>query len=342
MRQSLGRCFGVASLLLGGVIGAGFATGQEVYQFFSYSGYQGVAAILVVLVLTFLLCRATLDLANQNHYRDFSHCLCHLLGGMGGSVAYTIFTAFLFTVFGVMGSSFAALLEEQMEMPHLVGFLLYLVVMAVVMMGREERLTQIAKIFTPFMVAGTLVICLYVMCTRDVQTFAGLGFGQNNGAYLLSALCYFGYNGILAVSVLCTFGGFLKNKKEVRLTSLLCAGAFGLCLLVLYGALFCYYGEIEGLELPMMYLASLGGEAMLRLYSLILFCAIVTTGAGCGYVLCRGMGQGKHSVFVLCTSSICFAMFDFSFLIRNCYGFFGVLGLVLCLWVMAKEKVEKS
>lgn len=53
--------FTLASIYIGTVIGAGFASGQEVLQFFGKYGYKGILGVMVITVLFSLLGASVLN-----------------------------------------------------------------------------------------------------------------------------------------------------------------------------------------------------------------------------------------------------------------------------------------
>lgn len=327
-------------MFVGAVLGAGFATGQEVYRFFVRYGLRGLAGATLSIALLWLLCLGVLRLGRHRPFADLYDFLTHCCGETVGMALHGVFIAFLFVVFGVMGSSAGALAQEAWGLPQLVGFGGYLIGMMALLLRGEEGMSALFSLLTPMMTVGMVILCLYVLVTRDVATFAMLYALELPGGFLLSALLYFGYNSILSTSVLCTLERPRRQPGWERRTALLCAGGFGLCLLVLYGALLAFYQEIAGLEIPMLYIASLGGEKIQRLYTVVLLCAILTTGAGCGYVLCRSMGHSRWGILVLCAGSVAFSVCDFSFLIHHLYGAFGVLGLALSGAVLMRAARE--
>lgn len=318
-------------MFLGAVLGAGFATGQEVLQYFARFGPSGLLGVTCVILLLWLLCRGVLSLSRNRAYPDLYAFLQTCCGPRLGALLHGIFVAFLFVVFGVMGSSLGALSQEAWGWQPVWGFALYVVGMMALLLRGERGVTALFSVLTPMMAVGIVLLCLYALLTRDVAVFAGpAGLAQETGGALASAVLYFGYNSIIGVSVLCTLAAQRGNPRWTARVALLSAGGFGLCLLVLYGALWAFYGQVAGLEIPVLYLASLGGERMVRLYTVVALCAILTTGAGCGYVLDRSMGRSRLGLFVLCSGSVVFGACDFSFLVRYLYGLFGVLGLLLC------------
>ena len=71
---------GIAATLIGTVVGAGFASGQEVFHFFSRFGRAGWGGILLATILLGMAISQVFKIGLQlrtNSYRDF---LAHLLG----------------------------------------------------------------------------------------------------------------------------------------------------------------------------------------------------------------------------------------------------------------------
>lgn len=342
--------FVTANLFLGGMIGAGFATGQEVYHYFSRYGQNGMRGVVLVAVLVMLLCRRVLDISGKCGYDGMPQLLQGVCGKPLGRLCHKVFVVFLFAVFGIMGSSMGALLHQLWGISTWLGFGLYVCLMWALLAKGEEGMEALFSVFTPLMTAGILCLSLYALVARDATVFAqGIGAKTAEGA-MLSALLYFGYNSILAVSLLADRGRLLDSPVLRRRTALLCGGILGVCLMVLCVALAAFRWEIAQLEIPVLYLAQLGGSRMVRLYTLVVFCAIVTTGAGCGYAIIGGtkrepmpgLSSQTGRVTLLCVVSCCFAWFDFSFLIDKCYGAFGVVGLGLCLCIMWPKHCKKS
>ena len=60
--------FALASVYVGTVIGAGFASGQEILQFFGKYGYKGIPGIIVITILFSLLGASVLNTVYMKKY----------------------------------------------------------------------------------------------------------------------------------------------------------------------------------------------------------------------------------------------------------------------------------
>ena len=331
-----------ACIFLGTVIGAGFATGQEAYQFFASFGTAGLFGVVFCGILFYFICKNTLHLGARVRASSF---LCFLLPGPGPAIAHffhMITTSFLFVVFGVMGSALATLGTELFHSPPYAGFLLYLFIMAFLLSGSERYLSILSVILCPIMIFCILFLCLYVLIGSDLSVFSSLRLNEISSAPFLSALLYCGYNALSAIPILSTLHTLVPNKKTARFSALLCAGVFGMCLFLLTLALSGFYGEIKSLELPLLYVATLGGDVVRAVYFIILLCAILTTGAGCGFVLRKSMGERRGATFIICSSSFVFCLFNFSFLVSKLYAFFGFFGIVLIALIILENRRQSK
>ena len=93
---------GIAATFIGTVVGAGFASGQEIYQFFSIHGWFGwLGLILAVLLLGFSGVKVFQIGANlkPKSYQDF---LLFLLGPRLAAVMDLLLVTFFIVLIGVM------------------------------------------------------------------------------------------------------------------------------------------------------------------------------------------------------------------------------------------------
>lgn len=331
-----------ACIFLGAIIGAGFATGQEAYRFFAFYGSGGLSGVVLCGILFFFICKSTLELGATLRAPSF---FIFLSDGIGPTAAWfynIIATSFLFVVFGVMASGMAAMGEELFSLPHWIGFFSYLFLMVFILSGSERNLAILSAVLSPIMVVGISFLCLYVLISKDLSVFSVIGMRPFGAAPTMSALLYCGYNALFCIPILATLHQVVTNQKTARFCALLCAGVFTVCLCLLTLALGGFYGEIKSLELPLLYIATLAGSQVRTLYFVVLCCAIITTGAGSGFVLQKNMGGEKWSSFVLCSSSLVFYFFDFSYLVENLYGFFGFFGILLFLLVIFENRRRKN
>lgn len=99
--------FKATFVIIGTIIGAGFATGQEIYLFFGKAGQLGIVMLLFSCAISGIIIYKTMDLINKNKiktYRAFLEVLLKRKTGILINSIQLIVTWFLAICFIVMCS----------------------------------------------------------------------------------------------------------------------------------------------------------------------------------------------------------------------------------------------
>ena len=67
--------FTITLVIIGALIGAGFASGQEIYSFFYSYGIMGIIGIIVTCILISLIIYKTLWIICKNNIEDYNEFL---------------------------------------------------------------------------------------------------------------------------------------------------------------------------------------------------------------------------------------------------------------------------
>lgn len=153
----------IAMAYFGVTVGAGFASGQEVLQYYVSYGVWGIAGGVLVLVVMPLA--ALVILQYGSYFRAQSH------GQVFDSVASKVTAKFLdysllaaqFCIGFVMLAGAGSNLNQQFGLPLWVGSGLMVIMVLISGMWDVNRVTNLLGIFTPFMVIILLVAGFYAL-----------------------------------------------------------------------------------------------------------------------------------------------------------------------------------
>lgn len=221
-----------AGAIVACLIGAGFASGQEVVQFFSvYGGLRGtLGAVLACLVLA-AACAWMLGDASGGPV------FVRWCGRPAGTLLQGAAPVFLFGVYAVMLSGAGAMLETASGLPAWVGRTFLLAATLVTVWGGLTRMTELLGRMGP-------LIAVFVVAAGAAALLRGSGIPQARPALLpparswwMAALIYAGYNFYLLVPFLQGMGQTVKGRGEAVRTALTACGIFGAALLLLHGGL---------------------------------------------------------------------------------------------------------
>ena len=114
MKTNWGAAFQIAAVYVGTVVGAGFATGREIVEFFSRFGFIGLIGMLMSgYILIFLGSKLMVISAriNAKSYEEFNE---YLFGKTFGKIINILLLFMLLGVSAVMLAGAGAVFEEQL------------------------------------------------------------------------------------------------------------------------------------------------------------------------------------------------------------------------------------
>jgi uncharacterized membrane protein YkvI len=116
--------FQIAAVYIGTIVGAGFASGQELLQFFGYFGIWGIAGLLLATAL-FALFGAQLMLIGNRLQADSYKAVLEALGGRWlGLLLNVVITFFLFGLLVAMVAGVGATFLQEFRLPESWGLAL--------------------------------------------------------------------------------------------------------------------------------------------------------------------------------------------------------------------------
>lgn len=325
----------VAFVYIGLVIGAGFASGQEIFQYFTMFSRTNAGGVVMAGLCFIFIAYLILNKTYRNGLNTFDDYIRAVAGRFALPVRW-FFRLYMFCGFFVMLAGSGALMHYVFGSSELVGIVLMAALCFVVFAFDVKGVVTLSSILVPLMITGVFVICCLSLVV-STPAFAPLNQLKNNPA--VSALCYVSYNTITAGAVLVPLCGML-SPKSIRVGAVLGGGILGLLIFIVWLALSANYELLIGSEIPLYSLAIMNGEGFKWVYSSVLLMAICTTAVSHGFGLLSQcpIKNGKERLLfaaVLCLGAIPFARFGFSNLIAHLYSFFGYAGLVwlgMVLW----------
>lgn len=305
---------------VGAVVGAGFASGQEVWQFFGKYGSFGLLGIAIGSVLFFFLGYLTLE-TGRSHINGIKSLADLIYPPWFGDFLAAISLAFLVVSLGLMLSGAATLGSSWLGGPKIVYSGLTLMAILLIVYGGATWVVRINTILIPYLLIVTLVIAVNFIGRYPVHK------GPVHGSlWFLSALLYVSYNIFTGILVLLGLGDQLHGKRDSLLAAGVGAAILGLLLFLEHRILVAL--SVIG-QLPMVDAARLAHEKLGHLYGISLWVALFTTGIAVVYALAQRLGNWWLFPALAVGLLVSFGRFDT--LIALLYPVIGILGLIL--WV---------
>lgn len=328
----------VCFVIIGTIIGAGFASGKEIYTFFCVYGINGLFGILISNVIIGLVIYLTFNIVIYNNiktYGDFTEYLVCSKKVLNYSIN-NIMNIFLLVSFIVMVSGFGAYFNQEFNISAILGSFLIAILTFFTFFKNIDGIVKINTLLIPILVF--LVILLGFK--ENIFSFSAGTLPSVSGfSWLIKSILYSSYNSILLIPIIINLQNLISNRAQVRYLIVITLLIMVLLSLVIYIVLNLNILEIENIEIPIIYIANKFGTVYKYLYGLVILIAIFTTAVSQGYSFLNNISKNKKQYFVysilICSLSVTFSNIGFGKLLDVLYPLLGVLGLVqigfLCL-----------
>ncbi|CEP65992.1 Uncharacterized [Moorella glycerini] len=328
----------IAAAYIGTVVGAGFASGQEVLQFFGYFGLRGIFGLILATALFIFFGYTVLRLGHQ--LAAESHlAVMHRAGGPWiGRAVDIITTFFLFGALAVMAAGAGAIFSQEFRLPGFWGSSLLVIITLITVLAGINKVIGSISLVAPVLITSVMGISL-VAVTRNLPAFiANLSWSDMTRAAVpfwpLAALLYASYNLVLAIAVLAPLGAL--GRPEHLLPGAALGGlGLGMGAMAITLALITTAPAVTALEVPMLHIAGSFTPLLRTFYSVVLLAEIYTTAVSSLYGFTARMVRlgGRNSFRWLAigasTVALVASQFGFSRLVATLFPLVGYAGLLL-------------
>lgn len=330
------KTLGISAVFIGLVIGAGFASGREIFEYFCLPTQTDFTGIVLASFAFSALCYITMLLAKRINATDFGSFVSKISDK--ARIPIKLFMlAFMFCGFFIMMSACGVLAEEFLHLPPICGIVFLGLVCFEVFVFDAKGLVAFNTVLVPLIIAGMTFLCVTsLMASAPVFSF----WESARKNPILSALCYVSYNTVTAGAVLVPLS-VSATKKQVASASAISGFILGLLIYMCWLAMNRFFDSLLLSEMPLLSLASNNGSFSKGIYAFVLFSALCTTAASHGFGILGELNlstkrQRAIAAAVLCLSAMPFAGLGFSNLVSNLYSAFGYIGILWTALVVFK------
>ena len=289
-----------AALFVGSVVGAGFATGQEVKLFF---GADGVANVAVAALFMAVCAFAFLQMGAKRREEN-------------PKLRLAVGTAVSLCSFAVYAAMIAAAEALLLSWTGVNGLSIPLAVGMMFLSGERTASLSLLNLFAvPFMVVIVVMV--------GVRS----GGCAEGGFHLIRSLAYGGMNLL--------FSGALLIKEGEEITAEERLGASLLSGVILFGMLLFMRRCVCGFSGEMPFLSAAIKAGLKTPARLALLLAIITTMASCAYLSVNGVtaltGDRAFAASIVTLLGVLVAAFGFEKVVKTAYPVVSCLGLVFTL-----------
>lgn len=327
---------------IGTVVGAGFASGQEILQFFTLYGKYSTWGILLCTALFAWLGTRMMLVGHHLKAQSYEEFNRYLFGEQWGRWMTAFVGVILFGVTTAMMSGTGALFEEQMGLSFHLGVILTAILSFLVIIRGMEGILSVNSLVVPLMFSFTIMIAIHGLQNGDVSQLMHLPPRQEQTHWFLSAVIYVAFNLAMSQAVLVPLGAEVKEEATIRLGGWIGGMGLGVMLLASNFAMQLQLDEVSGLEIPIAYVISALGAGMKYFFLAVMWGEIFTTLIGNVYGLAMNLSQvvpfRLYTIMgLILVFGYLFSMIGFPTLVSYLYPFFGYCGMIVIVLLVLRR-----
>ncbi|ACL74686.1 membrane protein [Ruminiclostridium cellulolyticum] len=325
----------VAFLYMATIIGAGFASGQEIIQFFSIYYKGGFLGIILAGGLFSIVGYIVLSKVYTERIKSYDEFLFPMMGYFFGKIMEFVVMLFMACVMSVMTAGLGNILMGLTGLQYRYCVIIGITVCLLAILTNIKGIVVLSSFISPVLIAGIIFVGCYILVSKDTSVFNisnKLGVITNNWAF--SSILYVSYNTILSTVLLTGMLPYLKSKKVSAWGGLLGGGMLGATALILNSALYFFYPHSITSEIPVLGIIQNNSQMLSKIYSGVLILAMFISTVTSGYCLAERISKKmkvnyKLVAIIICAIAVPLTSLGFSNLISTLYPVFGYLGLFL-------------
>lgn len=336
--------FAFILVIIGSIIGAGFASGKEIAIFFSNAGIISYVNIILLFIFFYLILKLFMKLGNSIKTKNLfevnkiifkkSYKLFNIL------VLFGLYAIIVSMIAGI--NSIGEIVFNNINLPMLSIFSVFFTFF-MLNLG-YKAISKLNKILIPIIIFFIIFICLIFILKTDYSSVINNNFSfLSIFKYFCFMLFYLSFN-VIYTSELIIENSHNFSKKQIKSNSFVISLILVILVFVLNYTLLHTNLNIFYSDMPILNIAYSINTYLGYTFSLILWISILTTLISTLYVLVNCFTKNKFLISaIILTTSFIFSFFGFSYIVNIIYPIEGIIGVIFicfCLNFYIKNKKE--
>lgn len=259
MRELVKTSLQIAGAFVGLIVGGGFASGQEIMQFFTSFGWYGILGGVVAAIGFTFLGMNILQLGSELQTSSHKEAVYHIAGRRLGFMMDMFITFFLFGVTVAMFAGAGSALYQMFGIPIIIGSLFMVTATVLTLMLNMKSIISIIGVATPYLLAIIIIVTAYAISTVDISLAEqhALAKQQPSAApnWLIGSLLYVSYNTAAGLAMLTVIGSTVRNKRSAAMGGVLGGVLLGILIILMNVAMFSKMDVVDGTDMPILEIA---------------------------------------------------------------------------------------
>jgi len=297
--------FSIVLLIIGALIGAGFASGQEIYSFFYSYGIIGLIGIVITCILISITIYKSFKIILKNGINNYDEFLkVFIKNEKVTKVINMILNILLLVTFYIMIAGFGAYFEQEMGINKLIGSSILAIMSAIVFFTSVKGVLKVSEYIVPI-----LILSITIIGTENLIALnSGVQMPIIKKGWLLSSILYCSYNMILIIPTLISIRRQITKKSNIKYIVIIAGILMITMSIILFMLLIKCNVDVSTLEMPIVYIVRTFFGKFKMLYAFIILASIFTTAISIGIGFLQNICSNKKCypqfVLFMCITSL--------------------------------------
>lgn len=158
----------VVCVIIGTIIGAGFASGKEIYVFFNQYGINGILGLTIASILTGIITHKVLMQVRYIKVKNYNEYLEKIgVRARIKEIFNIMINVFLLITFYIMISGFCAYFKQEFNIPHVIISTIICIICYFTFINHIEGVTKMNTFLIPFLIIMIIFIGIKCCITRS-------------------------------------------------------------------------------------------------------------------------------------------------------------------------------
>jgi len=241
-------------VIIGAIIGAGFASGREIYTFFFMYGKNGVIGIIVSSIIIGYIIYKSLKIIKKYEINNYNELLKKIIIKKYKNIEKVIniiINIFLLITFFIMCAGFSAYFKQEIGIPEIYASIIIAILNYLILRKNAKGIFELNTVIIP-----VIIIILIAFAIKSLGNDLGnVESIIESPIWLPKAILYASYNSITLISILIPMREYIKNNKDIFKISIFVSIIIMLLAFMIFIILISINADISKIELPTVYAA---------------------------------------------------------------------------------------
>lgn len=350
--SNLMSVFNVSCIFIGTVVGAGLASGKEIYQFFSIYGLNSFFGFVICFLMYVFIGNILCDICNKKNLSSYNLLINEICPRIPAKILNSFVGLYYLFSSSIIFAASGSIISQFFSISNIFGTLLMIIASVMILKFSMKGLVWLNSLSVPIMICIIFVIFILFESfsepidaeTAVLFTFKNDGIKLHNNI-ILSCLLYGGFNILSATGILAPLASQNKRsnfKKGIFMGSLLLV----LISMIINYLILSNMPYIAKYDIPLLYISRIFGKILQVIILVLIWIEMLSTEISSLYSLAKCISNKyKFSIFrsivLILFISVPISIFGFTNLISIIYPFFGLMGLFFIYYIV-KYKYKKK